>query len=161
MLQNFFNALFSDCGENSDRYLECTISPSEIHTGDTLVLEEHEDGSCSGRTFRVQVTGVIKDGLYDDCSSGEMTLVDSPLIVSARKTKQKAETWSISAFMIQPEIAGFIFLLLIIIHQPVFLLQLSQHIKYQNRRLYLYLWHQSNMMKHCHPLPYHQPQRHS
>lgn len=100
MLQNFFNALFSDCGENSDRYLECTISPSEIHTGDTLVLEEHEDGSCSGRAFRVQVTGVIKDGLYDDCSSSEMTLVDSPLIVSARKTKQKAETWSISAFMI-------------------------------------------------------------
>ena len=100
MLQNFFNALFSDCGENNDRYLECTISPSEIHTGDTLVLKEHEDGSCSGRAFRVQVTGVIKDGLYDDCSSSEMTLVDSPLIVSARKTKQKAETWSISAFMI-------------------------------------------------------------
>ena len=100
MLQNFFNALFSDCGENSDHYLECMISPSEIHTGDTLVLKEHEDGSCTGRTFRVQVTGIIKDAMFYDGSSSEMTLVDSPLIVSARKTKQKAETWSISAFMI-------------------------------------------------------------
>ena len=100
MLQNFFNALFSDCGENNDRYLECTISPSEIHTGDTLVLEEHEDGSCTGRTFRVQVTGIIKDGLYGDGSSSEMALFDSSLITSERQTKQKAETWSIPAFMI-------------------------------------------------------------
>ena len=100
MLQNFFNALFSDCGENSDRYLECTISPSEIHTGDTLVLEEHEDGSCTGRAFRVQVIGIIKDALFDDCSSSEMALVESPLIVNERQAKQKAETWSISAFMI-------------------------------------------------------------
>ena len=100
MLQKFFNALFSDCGENSDRYLECTISPSEIHTGDTLVLEEPEDGSCTGRKFRVQVTGIIKDGLYDDGSSNEMALFDSPLIVNERQVKQKAETWSIPAFMI-------------------------------------------------------------
>ena len=100
MLQNFFNALFSDCGENSDRYLECTISPSEIHTGDTLVLEEHEDGSCSGRAFRVQVTGITKDALYNDSSSSEMALVDSPIIISERQTKQKAETWSIPAFVI-------------------------------------------------------------
>ena len=100
MLQNFFNALFSGCGDNSGRYLECTISPSEIHTGDTLVLEEHEDGSCTGRTFRVQVTGIIKDDLYDDGSSSEMALFDSSLITSERQTKQKAETWSIPAFMI-------------------------------------------------------------
>ena len=100
MLQNFFNVLFSDCGENSDHYLECTISPSEIHTGDTLVLEEHEDGSCTGRTFRVQVTGIIKDALFDDCSSSEMALVDSPIIISEQQNKQKAETWSIPAFMI-------------------------------------------------------------
>ena len=100
MLQNFFNALFSDCGENNDRYLECTISPSEIHTGDTLVLEEHEDGSCTGRAFRVQVTGITKDALYNDSSSSEMALVDSPIIISERQTKQKAETWSIPTFMI-------------------------------------------------------------
>ena len=100
MLQNFFNALFSDCGENNDRYLECTISPSEIHTGDTLVLEEHEDGSCTGRAFRVQVTGITKDALYNDSSSSEMALVDSPIIISERQTKQKAETWSIPAFVI-------------------------------------------------------------
>ena len=100
MLQNFFSALFSDCGENSDRYLECTISPSEIHTGDTLVLEEHEDGSCTGRAFRVQVTGITKDGLFEDSSSGEMALIDSSIITSERQTKQKAETWSIPAFMI-------------------------------------------------------------
>ena len=100
MLQNFFNTLFSGCGDNSGRYLECTISPSEIHAGDILVLEEHEDGSCTGRTFRVQVTGIIKDGLYDDGSSSEITLVDSPIITSERQAKQKAETWSIPAFMI-------------------------------------------------------------
>ena len=100
MLQNFFNALFSDCGENNDHYLECTISPSEIHTGDTLVLEEHEDGSCTGRTFRVQVTGIIKDALFDDDSSNKIALIDSPIITSERQTKQKAETWSIPAFMI-------------------------------------------------------------
>ena len=100
MLQNFFNALFSDCSENSDRYLECMISPSEIHTGDTLVLKEHEDGSCTGRTFRVQVTGIIKDALFDDGSSSEMSLFDSSIITSERQTKQKAETWSIPAFMI-------------------------------------------------------------
>ena len=100
MLQNFFNALFSDCGENNDRYLECTISPSEIHTGDTLVLEEHEDGSCTGRAIRVQVTGIIKDGLFEDSSSGEMALIDSSIITSERQVKQKAETWSIPAFMI-------------------------------------------------------------
>ena len=100
MLQNFFNALFSDCGENNDRYLECTISPSEIHTGDTLVLEEPEDGSCTGRKFRVQVTGIIKDGLFEDSSSGEMALIDSSIITSERQVKQKAETWSIPAFMI-------------------------------------------------------------
>ena len=100
MLQNFFNALFFECGENGDRYLECTISPSEIHAGDILVLEEHEDGSCTGRTFRVQVTGIIKDDLYDDGSSSEMALFDSSLITSERQTKQKAETWSIPAFMI-------------------------------------------------------------
>ena len=82
MLQNFFNALFSGCGENGDRYLESTISPSEIHAGDILVLEEHEDGSCTGRTFRVQVTGIIKDDLYDDGSSSEMALFDSSLITS-------------------------------------------------------------------------------
>ena len=58
MLQNFFNALFSGCGDNSGRYLECTISPSE------------------------------------------MALFDSSLITSERQTKQKAETWSIPAFMI-------------------------------------------------------------
>lgn len=100
MLQNFFNALFSGCGDNSDSYLECTISPNEIRTGDTLVLKEPEDGSCTGRTFRVQVTGIIKDGLYDDGSSSEITLVDSPIITSERQAKQKAETWSIPAFMI-------------------------------------------------------------
>ena len=100
MLQNFFNALFFGCGDNSGRYLECTISPSEIHAGDILVLEEHEDGSCTGRTFRVQVTGIIKDDLYDDGSSSEMALFDSSLITSERQTKQKAETWSIPAFMI-------------------------------------------------------------
>ena len=100
MLQNFFNALFSDCGENNDRYLECTISPSEIHTGDTLVLKEPKDGSCTGRTFRVQVTGIIKDALYNDSSSSEMALVDSPIIISEQQNKQKAETWSIPAFMI-------------------------------------------------------------
>ena len=100
MLQNFFKALFSGCGDNSGRYLECTISPSEIHTGDTLVLKEHEDGSCTGRTFRVQVTGIIKDAMFYDGSSSEMTLVESPLIVNERQAKQKAETWSIPAFMI-------------------------------------------------------------
>ena len=100
MLQNFLTLFFSGCGDNNDRYLECTISPSEIHTGDTLVLEEHEDGSCTGRTFRVQVTGIIKDDLYDDGSSSEMALFDSSLITSERQTKQKAETWSIPAFMI-------------------------------------------------------------
>lgn len=100
MLQNFISAIFSGCGENSDRYLECMISPSEIHTGDTLVLKEHEDGSCTGRTFRVQVTGIIKDAMFDDCSSSEMALADSSIIESARQTKQKAETWSIPAFMI-------------------------------------------------------------
>lgn len=100
MLQNFFNALFSGCGDNSDSYLECTISPNEIRTGDTFVLKEPEDGSCTGRTFRVQVTGIIKDGLYDDGSSSEITLVDSPIITSERQAKQKAETWSIPAFMI-------------------------------------------------------------
>ena len=100
MLQNFFNALFSGCGDNNDRYLECTISPSEIHTGDTLVLKEHEDGSCTGRIFRVKVTDIIKDALFDDSSSSEMTLFDSSLITSERQTKQKAETWSIPAFMI-------------------------------------------------------------
>ena len=100
MLQNFFNALFPDCSDNSERYLECTISPSEIHTGDTLVFEEHENGSCTGRTFRVQVTGIIKDGLFEDSSSGEMALIDSSIITSERQVKQKAETWSIPAFMI-------------------------------------------------------------
>ena len=75
MLQNFLTLFFSGCGENGDRYLECTISPSEIHIGDTLVLKEQEDGSCTGRTFRIQVTGIIKDGLSDDSSSSEMTLV--------------------------------------------------------------------------------------
>ena len=100
MLQNFFNALFFGCGENSDRYLECAISSSGIHAGDTLVLEEHKDGSCTGRTFRVQVTGIIKDALFDDGSSSEMSLFDSSIITSERQTKQKAETWSIPAFMI-------------------------------------------------------------
>ena len=100
MLQNFFNTLFSGCGDNNNRYLECTISPSEIHAGDTLVLKEHENGSCTGRTFRVQVTGIIKDDLYDDGSSSEMALFDSSLITSDRQIKQKAETWSIPAFMI-------------------------------------------------------------
>lgn len=100
MLQNFFNTLFSGCGDNNDRYLECTISPIEIHTGDTLVLKEPEDGSCTGRAFRVQVTGIIKDGLYDNCSSSEMALFDSSIITSERQTKQKAEIWSIPAFMI-------------------------------------------------------------
>lgn len=99
MLQNFFNALFSGCGDNSGRYLECTISPSEIHTGDTLVLEEHEDGSCTGRAFRVQVIGIIKDALCGDLSN-DMVPVDSSLIASERQTKQKAETWSIPTFMI-------------------------------------------------------------
>ena len=92
MLQNFFNALFSDCGENSDRYLECTISPSEIHTGDTLVLEEHEDGSCTGRAIRVQVTGIIEDAVSDK--------VKLPISDNEHTVKQKAETWSIPAFMI-------------------------------------------------------------
>ena len=100
MLQNFFNALFSGCGDNSGRYLECTISPSEIHAGDTLVLKEHENGSCTGRTFRVQVTGIIKDAMFDDGSSSEMALADSPIITSERQAKQKAEIWSIPAFMI-------------------------------------------------------------
>ena len=100
MLQNFFNALFSGCGENSDRYLECTISPSEIHAGDILVLEEHEDGSCTGCAFRVQVTAIVEDALFNDGSSSEIALVDSPIITSERQAKQKAETWSIPAFMI-------------------------------------------------------------
>lgn len=100
MLQNFFNALFSGCGDNSDSYLECTISPNEIRTGDALVLKENEDGSCTGRTFRVQVTGIIKDALFDDGSSGEIVLFESSIITSERQTKQKAETWSIPAFVI-------------------------------------------------------------
>ena len=92
MLQNFFNALFSGCGENGDRYLECTISPSEIHTGDTLVLEEHEDGSCTGRAIRVQVTGIIEDAVSDK--------VKLPISDNEHTVKQKTETWSIPAFMI-------------------------------------------------------------
>ena len=92
MLQNFFNALFSDCGENNDHYLECTISPSEIHTGDTLVLEEHEDGSCTGRAIRVQVTGIIEDAVSDK--------VKLPISDNEHTVKQKTETWSIPAFMI-------------------------------------------------------------
>lgn len=92
MLQNFFNALFSDCGENNDRYLECTISPSEIHTGDTLVLEEHEDGSCTGRAIRVQVTGIIEDAVSDK--------VKLPISDNEHTVKQKTETWSIPTFMI-------------------------------------------------------------
>ena len=98
MLQNFFNALFSDCGENNDRYLECTISPSEIHTGDTLVLEEHEDGSCTGRAIRVQVTGIIEDAMNDEAALNDET--DLLMSDNEHTVKQKTETWSIPAFMI-------------------------------------------------------------
>ena len=98
MLQNFFNALFSGCGDNNDRYLECTISPSEIHTGDTLVLEEPEDGSCTGRKFRVQVTGIIEDAMNDEAALNDET--DLLMSDNGHTVKQKAETWSIPAFMI-------------------------------------------------------------
>ena len=98
MLQNFFNALFSGCGDNSGRYLECTISPSEIHTGDTLVLKEHEDGSCTGRTFRVQVTGIIEDAMNDEAALNDET--DLLMSDNEHTVKQKTETWSIPAFMI-------------------------------------------------------------
>ena len=99
MLQKLFDILFVDSDDTDDCYLECTINHDNINTGDTLVLEEREYGSCTGRAFRVQVTDIIEDALCEDLSN-DMVPVDSSLIASDRQTKQKAETWSIPTFMI-------------------------------------------------------------
>lgn len=98
MLQKLFDILFADNDDADNCYLECVINHDNIHAGDTLVLSEHEDGSCTGRTVRVQVTGIIEDATNDERTSydeAKLLMCDSEHIA-----KQKAETWSIPAFMI-------------------------------------------------------------
>ena len=92
MLQKIFDILFADTDDDADCYLECVINHDNIHAGDTLVLSEHEDGSCTGRAIRVQVTGIIEDAMSDE--------VKLPISDNEHTVKQKAETWSIPAFMI-------------------------------------------------------------
>lgn len=98
MLQKLFDILFADNDDANDCYLECVINHDDIHAGDTLVLSEHEDGSSTGRAIRVQVTGIIEDDMNDETTShDEMKLL---MCNNGHIAKQKAETWSIPAFMI-------------------------------------------------------------
>ena len=92
MLQKLFDILFTDNDDIDDCYLECAINHDNIHAGDTLVLSEHEDGSCTGRAIRVQVMGIIEDAVSDK--------VKLPISDNEHTVKQKTETWSIPAFMI-------------------------------------------------------------
>lgn len=98
MLQKLFDILFADNDDATDCHLECVINHSDIHAGDTLVLSEHEDGLCTGRAFRIQVTGIIEDDVNDEATSHDETKLLT--CDNGHIAKQKAETWSIPAFMI-------------------------------------------------------------